>query len=185
MTKIFTAIETAAKAHQGQFRKQTDIPYISHPVAVGFILQKNGFDETVVIAGILHDTLEDTPMTADDISRKFGEGVAQIVQGCSEDKSLSWEERKAHTHAMLRCCSYGIAAVTLADKLHNLTTILEEYRHVGDEVFERFRRGREKQQWYYFGILQALEENPILSGDLPILRDFRKTLHELFAVKQG
>lgn len=79
-------------------RKGTDIPYISHPCAVGMILQKAGCSEEVVIAGILHDTLEDTETTERDLLDRFGPVVLEIVKGCSEpDKGASWEERKQHT----------------------------------------------------------------------------------------
>ena len=86
---IDLAIEVAAKAHQNQVRKGTDIPYITHPLAVGIILAKAGCSDEVIVAGILHDTLEDTPLTLDCIQETFGPRVASIVKGASEpDRSL-------------------------------------------------------------------------------------------------
>ncbi|MED3562733.1 HD domain-containing protein, partial [Bacillus xiapuensis] len=98
MEVVENALQMAGKAHEGQYRKLTDIPYIIHPVAVGMLLMKEGFAEDIVAAGILHDTVEDTDLTLEDIKQEFGEKIAEIVAGCSEpDKSLSWEKRKEHT----------------------------------------------------------------------------------------
>ena len=99
----------------------------------------------MVVAGILHDTVEDTSLTLDYIREKFGSGVAQIVQGCSEpDKSLPWEQRKQHTVEFLKTASLEVRAVTCADKLHNLLTIIADYELVGDNVWDRFSRGERR-----------------------------------------
>ncbi len=95
---IDKAIQFAAIAHEGQYRKGTNIPYIIHPVSVGFLLQSIGCDEEVIVAGLLHDTVEDTDTELDDIKREFGERVASLVFSASEpDKTLTWEERKIHS----------------------------------------------------------------------------------------
>ncbi len=102
--KVLTdlAVEVAVKAHQKQSRKGTDTPYITHPLAVGIILAKAGCSDDVIIAGILHDTVEDTPITLDYIGDTFGNKVAGIVKGASEpDKSLPWEERKTQWTACM------------------------------------------------------------------------------------
>ena len=109
---IDLAIEVAVKAHQNQFRKGTDITYITHPLAVGIMLAKAGCSDEVIIAGILHDTVEDTPATLDYIKDTFGEEVSLIVNGASEpDKSLPWEERKSHTQDFLKGASREVAEV--------------------------------------------------------------------------
>ena len=81
MDLIDKALQIASIAHEGQYRKNTKIPYIAHPVAVGMILQKAGYSEEMVAAGILHDTVEDTDITMEDIEREFGLEVARIVEG--------------------------------------------------------------------------------------------------------
>ena len=97
------AIEMAVQAHANQKRKGTDQPYIVHPLSVGMLLMKHGYPEHLVIAGLLHDTLEDTDLTEEEIRRVFGDPVAELVRGCSEpDKSLPWEERKKHTLSYLQ-----------------------------------------------------------------------------------
>ena len=79
---INLALEVAARAHDGQFRKGTDIPYITHPFAVGILLLKSGCSEEVVMAGLLHDTLEDTSLTVEEIrlQQKYahGKGVGNV-----------------------------------------------------------------------------------------------------------
>ena len=98
MDMVEKAIVFAAKAHDHQKRKGTDIPYITHPFAVGMLLQKEKCSEEVIVAGILHDTLEDTETTFEDLTEMFGLRVANLVQAASEkDKSLPWEVRKQQT----------------------------------------------------------------------------------------
>jgi (p)ppGpp synthase/HD superfamily hydrolase len=98
MDLIRKAIDFAAKAHLGQVRKGTELPYITHPFNVGMILIQTGCPEGVCAAGFLHDTLEDTPVTREELSDQFGESIARLVESCSEpDKSMSWKARKEHT----------------------------------------------------------------------------------------
>lgn len=157
MTLIDQAIEFAAKAHRGQKRKGTKIPYISHPFAVGMILQQAGCEEEVVIAGILHDTLEDTKATEEELLALFGAAVLDIVKGCSEpDKGASWEERKQHTLDFLKDAPLTIRLVACADKLHNIRSIKSDLAKLGEEAWTRFKRGSESQRWYYTGLVESL-----------------------------
>ncbi len=166
------AIETAAKAHEGQVRKGSGIPYIAHPYAVGMILREAGCSDEVVAAGILHDTTEDTPLTLLEIESRFGKTVASLVAGASEpDKSKRWEERKNHTIAFLRTAPMDVRMIVCADKLHNLRSILADYARHQDNVWQVFSRGKEKQMWYYKSICDSLFANlapseiPALFGD--------------------
>lgn len=159
--RIEEAIEVAAQAHNGQYRKGTHTPYISHPYAVGLILMSEGCSEEVVIAGILHDTVEDTDLTLDCIKKSFGQSIAEIVDGCSEDKSLRWRERKTERIEALKTASTEVCLVTSADKLHNLRTVISEYDEIGDVVWERFHGGIEAQAWYYRSILDSLQTQMI------------------------
>lgn len=115
MSKFLRVIQYAAKAHDGQYRKGTDIPYISHPYAVGLLLLKEGYEEDIVCAGILHDIVEDTDQTLDDINDEFGSKVARIVEGSSEpNKDLPWKERKQHTLDELQHATFDIQVVVFA-----------------------------------------------------------------------
>ncbi|MED1470515.1 HD domain-containing protein [Bacillus salipaludis] len=177
MEIVEKALHIAGKAHEGQYRKLTDIPYITHPVAVGMLLMKAGYLDEVVAAGILHDTIEDTDLTLEDLKREFGEKIAEIVAGCSEpDKSLSWEKRKKHTIEFLKTASKEIRAVACADKLHNIRSIRNDYEQIGDKVWERFKRGKEKQKWYYTSVVESLGTQ----GNFPLLEELRKEVDLLF-----
>jgi (p)ppGpp synthase/HD superfamily hydrolase len=147
--KLFEAIEFAAKAHHGQFRKGTKLPYIIHPLGVAQILIEYACSEEVVIAGLLHDTMEDTPVKLNDIEERFGARIGELVAAVSEDKSKSWEERKQHTLNYLKTAPLEVLLLACADKLHNIKTIQEDYDKLGETLWTRFNRSRSKQKWYY------------------------------------
>ncbi len=156
---IFKAIEFAAKAHAGQFRKQSLIPYIFHPLAVGQILLENGCSEEVAVAGVLHDTVEDTSTTLEQIDLEFGENVARLVQAATEpQKSHSWEERKQHTLAIIKTASKDALTLICADKLHNIISIKEDLARQGESVWARFSRPKHKQQWYFESVCTGLND---------------------------
>jgi (p)ppGpp synthase/HD superfamily hydrolase len=182
MTRLNLAIEVAAQAHAGQVRKGTNTPYISHPYAVGMMLARAGCAEDMVIAGILHDTVEDTDLTLDYIEEHFGPEVARIVEGCSEPhKGDPWEERKTHTLQYLRTAPWDIRVVSCADKLHNLRTVSETYQKVGDRVWERFKRGRKEQEWYYRGLVEVLCSQREGEDAIPFCREFSEEVERVFA----
>lgn len=118
--KVLEALEFASVAHRNQLRKGPgDVPYISHPSAVGLILARAGFDDEVIIAGILHDVIEDTEFTYDDINNRFGEKIAGLVQDVSMDDNLPWKERKESYLNHLEKASVSALAVSAADLLAN------------------------------------------------------------------
>ncbi|MBN1832228.1 MAG: bifunctional (p)ppGpp synthetase/guanosine-3',5'-bis(diphosphate) 3'-pyrophosphohydrolase [Deltaproteobacteria bacterium] len=182
---IDMAIEFAVKAHYNQVRKGSDIPYITHPLAVGIILAKAGCSDGVIMAGILHDTVEDTSVTLDDLRDTFGEKVSMIVKGASElDKSLKWEERKSHTHDFLKGASQEVKFVALADKLHNIRTIASDYAKIGEALWERFNRGRDAQQWYYQGLVQALHDDSAGKTYQILHKEFSREVDRVFENKK-
>lgn len=177
--RISKAINVATKAHDGQKRKGGDTPYITHPLAVGDMLANCGYSEDIIIAGILHDTVEDTDVTLDYIRSEFGDRVAEIVNGASEpDKSLRWEDRKKHTIEYLRTASTEVRAVSCADKLHNITTMEEDYVDVGEELWKRFKRGKADQKWYYESVVESLY--PDEDEYLPLYGKLRDAVGRVF-----
>jgi (p)ppGpp synthase/HD superfamily hydrolase len=178
MDIIEKALQLASKEHKGQVRKHTDIPYITHPIAVGMMLMRAGYSDEIIAAGILHDTVEDTDFTLEDIEREFGSTIAEIVEGCSEpDKSLSWEKRKEHTIEFLKTASVEIRSVACADKLHNIRSIISDYEQNGDAVWERFNRGKEQQEWYYQNIVKSLG----YQSTFPLQEELKKEVNRLFS----
>jgi (p)ppGpp synthase/HD superfamily hydrolase len=118
--KILEALEFAAIAHKAQNRKSPGhIPYVSHVAAVGFILQRAGFDDEVVIAGILHDTVEDTETNFDDLEKVFGKQVTEFVKGVTEQDGLEWAEKKQAYNDHLKTQAPEIAAISASDLLAN------------------------------------------------------------------
>lgn len=181
MNVIEKALRTAGQAHEGQYRKNTNIPYIIHPVAVGMILMKSGYENPLIAAGILHDTVEDTVLTLMDIEKLFGTRIAGIVDGCSEpDKSLPWEVRKKHTIEFLKTASIDIRAVVCADKLHNIRSIIDDYSQLGDQVWDRFNRGRKCQEWYYTNMVASLG----FQSAFPLLTELETEVNRLFTQEQ-
>ena len=179
-TRILDAMEFAMKAHRGQYRKGTDVPYIVHPIHVGNILIEADCNEDIIIAGILHDVLEDTRYTRNDIANKFGARVALLVTALSEpDKSLPWEERKMHTVRELETVTEDVVVVTLADKLDNMRNMQKDYRIIGDKIWSRFKRGKEKQKWYYGEMYKVFKRR--LSKKYPqLVNEFRDIMREIF-----
>ncbi|MTI60786.1 MAG: HD domain-containing protein [Firmicutes bacterium] len=151
------AVNFAARAHQGQLRKGTETPYIVHPYMVGMILYGENCADEVIVAGILHDTIEDTSVKAKDIEEEFGKQIRDIVVGVSEpDKNLPWRVRKEHTINYLREAPLNERLVICADKLHNISSIIEEYNSQGEGLWDKFTGKRDEQEWYYQSIVDIL-----------------------------
>ncbi|MDZ5473285.1 HD domain-containing protein [Bacillus sp. 31A1R] len=143
------ALQFATKAHEGQLRKTTNTPMIEHPIRVAKTLESAGFKEEVVIAGYLHDTVEDTYVEFEDITREFGNEVTRIVAGNTENKDHSWEERKQHTIDHIKTAPLEIKALIVTDKLDNLKSLVEDEQRLGNDIWKSFKRGKEKQKWYF------------------------------------
>lgn len=143
--------------HAGQVRKGSGVPYVAHLLAVSAIAIENGADEEVAIAALLHDTLEDTPATYEDLLDRFGQRVADIVRACSDTEVVPkppWRERKeaylAHLRSLDPVADADILVVSLADKLHNARALLSDHHSIGDELWARFRTGSAADQiWVY------------------------------------
>lgn len=178
MDIIEQAIIFAAKAHKDQTRKSTDIPYIIHPFGVGMLLQKAKCTDEVIAAGILHDTLEDTCTTYEELTEQFGAHIANLVRAASEhDKSLPWEERKQHTIDKLKDAQLEEIQVITADKLHNLKSIRADLAADGERTWGRFNRGKHAQHWYYASIVNELASR---KKEFPLIYELEKEVKETF-----
>lgn len=180
---IFKAIEFAARAHAGQYRKGTGIPYITHPLNVAKILIECKCREPVVSAGILHDTLEDTRVTGNDLIALFGLEVFDFVNAVSEpNKSdYTWENRKWHTIKRLQEASPEVLMLSLADKSDNIQAICNDYEILGDKVWKRFNRPKEKQKWYYETLVAVFSERLPEAGIERLIHKFRSDVNRVFA----
>lgn len=183
-TLLDRALETAAIAHRSQTRKATEVPYLVHPYAVGMLLLEARCPTEVVIAGILHDVIEDTAVTLAQLRRDFGDEIAEIVAQCSEpDKSWPWEKRKQHTIDFLPTAPVAVKLVMAADKLHNVRSIVEEHQRIGNAVWQRFNRGRDQQAWYYRSVTNSLAENLPADLDKSLFVQLHQEVEYLFNLK--
>lgn len=157
---IEKAMKFATRAHEGQFRKGTQRPYIVHPVEVSEIVAEMTDDEDVICAAVLHDTIEDYEGVSQRLlAQEFSEKVAYIVAQESEDKSKSWMERKTFTIEHLRTAPWEVQMVGLADKLSNMRDIDRDYPVAGERLWERFRmKDKTVIGWYYKGVRDALAD---------------------------
>jgi len=183
-TKISQAIELAAKAHSGQYRKGSSVPYVWHPLSVGKLLEDTGCSSQTIVAGILHDLVEDTSVTIGEITQRFGGEVAEIVQSCSvTDRSMPWEERKKTVIDNLKTARFEVKIVVAADKIDNLRATAADLAKLGDKVWKRFNRGREKQEWYYRNVLVSLREGAGQATDHPLIRTLELEIERVFGMQ--
>ncbi|MEE9226205.1 MAG: HD domain-containing protein [Acidobacteriota bacterium] len=181
---VVKAIQFAARAHAGQLRKVKGVSYIWHPLAVGRLLEEAGCAETVVVAGVLHDTLEDTRTTGADLRRRFGKPITGIVEQCSEpDQSHPWEYRKKEMIRRLKSAGDDVKCVVTADKIDNLRDLFADQAVYGEKVWSYFHRGRESQEWYFRTLWERLDSGS-RSKPLDILmREFDRQIAKLFREK--
>jgi (p)ppGpp synthase/HD superfamily hydrolase len=155
------AFRFAAEKHATQTRKRTSVPYISHLLSVAALVLEAGGDEDQAIAALLHDVVEDCggePML-EEVRQRFGDRVADTVQGCTDAYTIPkppWKQRKLDYLEVLRGAGDDVRLVSAADKLHNVRTILADYRVEGDSVWDRFSGRRDGTLWYYRAVLDVL-----------------------------
>ena len=163
MDIVEKAIIFAVNAHSGQLRKGKDRPYIIHPITACEIACSITSDREVVAAAVLHDCVEDTPVTAEDIRREFGERVEGLVASDSEDKmehipaSESWKIRKQATLDLLNSATRDEQIICLADKLANIRELYRDFVEIGEKLWDRFNQKDSRQHaWYYRGVAERL-----------------------------
>jgi GTP pyrophosphokinase len=157
------ALVYAAQLHKDQLRKGTDVPYISHLLAVTSLVLENGGNEDEAIAALLHDAIEDQggATTREEIRQRFGDEVVAIVDGCSDTDVMPkppWRERKETYIERMRKAPASVRLVSMADKLHNARAILADYREVGESLWERFNGGKEGTLWYFRSLVEVFVE---------------------------
>jgi (p)ppGpp synthase/HD superfamily hydrolase len=184
--RFASAMQYAHDVHRGQRRKGTGIPYIAHILGVTAIAIEYGADEDEAIGALLHDAAEDGggEATLAEIRARFGDAVGDIVLGCSdslvedpEDK-LPWRDRKENYLAHLENASASVCLVSAADKLHNVRSIIRDYREHGDEVWDRFQGRRDGTLWYYETVAHVLLRRQFSQ----LTRDLQQAVDELLAL---
>lgn len=151
------AIHYAAEAHKGQMRKMNGDHYIEHPFGVLEIVRTITDDERVHMAAVLHDTVEDTEVSINDLRRDFDDEVADIVWGVTKDDTIpDWRERnEAYLERLLHDAPDGSVIVALADKIHDITDMIESYAREGDAMWQHFSAKPDDQLWWYTSVLEV------------------------------
>ena len=181
------AVGFAARAHAGQVRKGTDMPYIVHPMEAAAICAGITDDVEVIAAAVLHDVVEDTDATVAEVEELFGRRVARLVAGESEDKreglppSETWRVRKEESLAHLRDADDpGARMVCLGDKLSNIRAIQRDLGRLGDMLWQRFnQKDPAEHAWYYRSIVDLLEGE---LGATEAWRELAERVETVFAV---
>ena len=189
--RVNHAFAFAAKHHDRQVRKGTALPYLTHPANVAVILARYGRDDDTVIAGILHDVIEDCvrggwtqEMLEERIGEKFGAGVLEAVLAVTHrrvdenDNELDRDERKADYLRRLENANECARWVCAADKVHNGSSVLADLRRTldPDTVWSRFSVGREGTIRWYRAVYERLRE---VGFDAPILDELRDVAEAL------
>lgn len=159
------AIEFAVKAHSSSERRGKGFPYVVHPLEAMSIVATITPDQELLAAAVLHDTVEDTNITVDDIRREFGDRVASLVEaesdkfikGLSEEDS--WHDRKQAAIDRIANAPYDAKIVALGDKLSNMRAIWRDYEEQGDELWNIFHvKDKAEHEWHYRGLVHSMFE---------------------------
>lgn len=174
--KIQKAIKFANSVHRGQIRKgKPGEVYILHPLSVGLILSRVEASENTIVAGILHDTIEDCEpygtVTKDTIEKEFGKDVARMVDDATEqDKTMPWAKRKQLALDHMEKMEKDSLLVKSADILHNMSDLIADIEEEGDRAFEKFNAERLDVYRRFQSVLKELER---LWPDNPLLPEIR------------
>jgi len=179
-TRFTDALTFATQLHAHQTRKGSEVPYVAHLLAVASLVLEYGANEDEAIAALLHDAIEDQggAATREEIRRRFGDTVTEIVDGCTDSDATPkppWYPRKEAYIAHIPTASASVRLVSAADKLHNARSILNDYRLLGDTVWERFKGGKNGTLWYYRSLVEAFRT----TGATPLIEELERVVGEL------
>jgi (p)ppGpp synthase/HD superfamily hydrolase len=173
---ISRAYGLAAEAHAGQRRKDDGSPYISHPVAVAQVLHDAGFRDPVIAAALLHDVVEDTELSTEEVAERFCDEVAELVDALSEDDGVKdFEERKSEHREQVEESGPDAVAIYIADKLSNLNDLRAVYAEEGEAVASRFASPLDVRVALW---REDAEMARRVAPDLPFLDEFNASLDE-------
>ena len=162
MELVSEAIAFAVKAHDGMRRKNSDAPYILHPMEAAVIVGTMTDDQNLIAAAALHDVVEDAGITMGEIEEKFGRRVRELVESETEDKRAdlppaeTWRIRKEESLSTLKNTDdIAVLMVWLGDKLANMRAIYRDFKVEGNAMWQRFnQKDVNEQAWYYRSIVK-------------------------------
>ena len=172
------AKQFAYEAHKGMKRKGKNTPFIYHLKLVNLYLESLTDDEEILAAGWLHDVIEDTPITLEELKKEFNRTVCRYVELETEDKSLPWKDRKLKQIQELKENKSEVVFIAYSDKIANLTEMANDYKLIKDELWNRFNRGKDEQYWYYLEFYKIFKANKLIPKEK--LKDYEMLLNDLF-----
>ena len=171
------ALRFAATMHGSQMRKGTSLPYITHPIGVAELLGRYyPTNSDLAIAGLLHDTVEDTAATSEQIRSLFGPAVAALVDGVTKRDGANWRETRQMQIDKIASVELDVVRLKLADAMHNASSVLADLRSEGPAVWKRFRATPADVCWYYGGLLTAIHAR---LGSEPLVSAYGTVVAEL------
>jgi (p)ppGpp synthase/HD superfamily hydrolase len=175
---VNAALQKARVAHEGQVRNGSGgMPYVEHPIAVAARLEEHGFGDEVLAAALLHDVVEDSETTLEELREPFSPEVAGLVGALTDDEGIdSYRERKAEHRERVAAAPPGALAIYAADKLTNVTTLRDAYAAEGEAVREEFKVPVELKVEIWEEDLKLLREK---APELPFLDDLDEGLSAL------
>lgn len=177
--KLHDAIIFATEAHAGQKRKGTDIDYICHPLEVTQILTEMDPENTdLIIAGVLHDAVEDTDCSIEDVRCKFGDTAARLVEAHTHPKEGEWIERKKAAVESVKNAPPDVKRLVLADKLSNLRSIYADFRVWGPNIWERFNAPEFLQRKYRITFGKDRTREEMIEAERKVKRKLGRELFE-------
>lgn len=178
------AIIFAVQAHAGTERRGKGYPYIVHPMEVVEIVATMTTDQELLAAAVLHDTVEDTKVTVEDLRVEFGDRIANLVEQESEERpegmseEESWHDRKQATIDRLAKAPLDAKIVALGDKLSNIRAIARDYAEIGDALWKRFHTPNPKDhEWHYRNLANSLRE----LQDTATFQEFESLINKVFS----
>lgn len=182
-TLLDRAIVFALRAHAGTERRGKGFPYIVHPLEAVEIVATMTADQELLAAAALHDTVEDTDVTIEQIREEFGEHIASLVEAESDikvtgvSKEESWRIRKQAAIDRLAAAPLDAKMVALGDKLSNMRAIARDYAEQGDALWNLFRmKDRKDHEWHYRGLAASLRE----LQDTFAYKEFEQLINQVF-----
>lgn len=188
--RLEQAIQKAVQVHKHQIRRTPDeMPYITHLISVFTILLSYTRDEDVLIAGLMHDAIEDTSYTFEELEADFGKRVRNIVAGVTETKEmdgqpLPWKARKLSNVKNFNTCKQESLLVGAVDKIYNLNALIQDYEIYGDSLWDFLSPGPEEKLWFHRKVIDVFEEKLENKRLLEAVKEVYQRAHETFLLEE-
>lgn len=173
LRQLEKAVEVSFKQHCFQTRKADGKPYFIHPVIVALKLARYGFPENVLAAALLHDIPEDTDYPEEKLRSEFGKEIYEMVMALTQDETLPWKEKKKKYINSVRNSSDNVKAISTADKIHNIESLIMAFRKQGKDIWKKFNGSKDEKIWFEEELLKVLK-----TGNNPLADEFESLINK-------